>query len=60
MKLPQINDDALKILIEDFHAENLVGKFSNEDSEFVKEIIRDFVKNYLLDTPEVFKKQQND
>ncbi len=57
MKLPQINDDALKILIEDFHAENLVGKFSNEDSEFIKEIIRDFVKNYLWGTPEVFKKQ---
>ena len=60
MKLPQINDEALKSLIEDFHAENLVGKFSNNNSEFLKEIIRDFVKNYLLDTPEVFKKQQND
>jgi hypothetical protein len=43
---PIISDSNLKSLIEQYFEENLVGKFGDEDSEFVKEIIRDFVKNY--------------
>jgi len=40
------SDSNLKSLIEQYFEENLVGKFGYEDGEFVKEIIRDFVKFY--------------
>lgn len=53
--MKSIDHNALKLLIEDFHAENLIGLFSDKDSEFVKEIIRDFVENHLCNTPEIFK-----
>ncbi len=34
-------------LIEQYHAENLIGRFSEDDEKFVKEMLRDFVENYL-------------
>lgn len=39
-------DSNLKSLIDQYFEENLIGKFSDNDGEFVKEIIRDFIKNY--------------
>lgn len=39
-------DSNLKSLIDQYFQENLIGKFSDNDGEFVKEIIRDFIKNY--------------
>lgn len=33
-------------LIETFYEENFVDKFSTQDTEYVKELIRDFVTNY--------------
>jgi hypothetical protein len=41
-----ISDNDLESLIQQYFDENLIGKFSDEDGEYVKEIIRDFVKNY--------------
>jgi hypothetical protein len=41
-----VSDSNLKSLIEQYFEENLIGKFSDNDGEFVKDIIRDFVKNY--------------
>lgn len=32
--------------INQYFEENLIGKFNDHDSEFVKEIIRDFHENY--------------
>ena len=46
LNISDVSDSNLKSLIEEYFEENLVGKFGDEDSEFVKEIIRDFVKNY--------------
>ena len=33
-------------LIETFYEENFVDKFSTQDTEYIKELIRDFVTNY--------------
>lgn len=46
LRQTDVSDSNLKSLIDQYFEENLIGKFSNEDGEFVKEIIRDFVKNY--------------
>lgn len=48
LNISDVSDSNLKSLIEQYFEENLIGKFSDEDGEFVKEIIRDFVKNYYL------------
>ncbi len=36
----------LEPLIQQYFDENLIGKFSDKDGEFIKEIIKDFVKHY--------------
>lgn len=41
-----VSNSNLKSLIDQYFEENLISKFSAEYGEFVKEIIRDFVKNY--------------
>jgi len=46
LNISDVSDSNLKSLIQQYFDENLIGKFSDEDGEFVKEIIRDFVKNY--------------
>lgn len=46
LNISDVSDSNLKSLIDQYFEENLIGKFSDEDGEFVKEIIRDFVKNY--------------
>lgn len=46
IKTNNYNDNNLETIIEDYFKENLVGKFSDDDAIFLKEIIRDFVKNY--------------
>lgn len=42
-------EDNLKPIIDQYFEENLIGKFSDSDGEFIKEIIRDFVENYLVE-----------
>jgi hypothetical protein len=46
LNISDVSGSNLKSLIQQYFDENLIGKFSDEDGEFVKEIIRDFVKNY--------------
>jgi hypothetical protein len=46
LNISDVSDSNLKSLIQQYFDENLIGKFSDDDGEFVKEIIRDFVKNY--------------
>lgn len=40
------NSFDLSILINQYFDENLIGKFTDDDSEFIKEILRDFIENY--------------
>jgi hypothetical protein len=46
LNISDVSDSNLKSLIDQYFEENLIGKFSDNDGEFVKEIIRDFIKNY--------------
>jgi len=46
LNISDVSDSNLKSLIDQYFEENLIGAFSDKDGEFVKEIIRDFVKNY--------------
>lgn len=46
LNISDVSDSNLKFLIDQYFEENLIGKFTDEDGEFVKEIIRDFIKNY--------------
>mgnify|MGYP006928181001 CR=1 FL=1 len=46
--LGDVSDSNLKSLIDQYFEENLIAKFSDNDGEFVKEIIRDFINNYYL------------
>jgi hypothetical protein len=46
LNISDVSESNLKSLIQQYFDENLVSEFSDEDGEFVKEIIRDFVKNY--------------
>jgi hypothetical protein len=46
LNISDVSESNLKSLIEQYFEENLIGAFSDKDGEFVKEIIRDFVKNY--------------
>ena len=46
LHISDVSDSNLKSLIDQYFEENLIGEFSDKDGEFVKEIIRDFVKNY--------------
>ena len=39
-------ENNLKLLIEEYFQENLIGKFNDDDSELIKEIIRDFILHY--------------
>ncbi len=35
-------------VVDQFYEENLIGKFSDEQSEFVKDTLKDFAKHYIL------------
>ena len=45
-KLVEVDDDKLKSQIDQYHEENLIGEFGDQQLERIKEIIKDFVKFY--------------